>query len=82
MIALLSFKSSYSTTSFGHPYLKSLLKYIHEVHPNIVNICRILEPAAERLIKTHRLSRDDNWDAISEGLNDIILPKKHIRRST
>jgi predicted metallo-beta-lactamase superfamily hydrolase len=79
---LLRFKSSYSTIGFGYPYLKSLLKYIYEMHSNIISIYRILEPAAERLIKTHRLSRDDNWDAILEELNDIILPKNKIRRST
>jgi len=82
VIALLRFRSSYSTTGFGHPYLKSLLEHIQEVHPNIVSMCRILEPAAERLIKTHRLSRDDNWDAISEELNDVTLPKNHVRRPT
>lgn len=76
MIILLRSIHSYSTTDFNHQYLKSLLKHIHEVHPNVVSICRILKPAAERLIKTHRLSRDDKWDTVSEELEN------YVRRST
>jgi hypothetical protein len=37
-----------SPPDYDHAYLKSFLKCIHETHPNIVKMCRILEPIAEK----------------------------------
>lgn len=65
-------RSSYSTADYDHSYLKSLLKHIHEVQPNIVSMCRVIEPAALSLVRNHRLSSHDNWDALFTELGQYI----------
>jgi hypothetical protein len=45
--------SSYLTADYDHAYLKLLLKHIHEAYPNIVSMCRILEPVAQSLVRNH-----------------------------
>ena len=72
MLALLRLKFSYSATGVDHPHLKSLLRHIHEAHPNVVSMCRILEPAAGSLIRNHRLSTDDNRDATFKELEQYL----------
>ena len=64
--------SSHSIPDYDHAYLKLLLKHIHEMHPNIVSICRILEPVATSLVRHHRLSSDDDWDTISKQLREHL----------
>ncbi|RFU25266.1 hypothetical protein B7463_g11073, partial [Scytalidium lignicola] len=63
---------SYTLAEYDHAYLKSLLKEIHKAHPDIVNICRILELTAKSLIRSHRLCINDDWDAISAELAQYI----------
>ena len=72
MIACADVCSSYSTADYDHAYLKSLLKYIHEAHPNIVSMCRILEPVATSLVRNHQLSSHDDWDTISKELGEYL----------
>ncbi|KAH6704131.1 hypothetical protein BKA61DRAFT_617941 [Leptodontidium sp. MPI-SDFR-AT-0119] len=52
-------KRIYSIPDYDHAYLKLLLKHIHETHPNIVSMCRILEPVATSLVRNHQLSSHD-----------------------
>ena len=53
MIACADVWSSYSTADYDYAYLKLLLKYIYEAYPNIVRMCRILEPVAQSLVRNH-----------------------------
>ncbi len=71
MIAYANVWSSYSTADYDHAYLK-LLKHIHEAHPNIVSMCRILEPIAQSLVRNHQLSSHDDWDTISKELGQYL----------
>jgi hypothetical protein len=45
-----------------------VVRQIHQSHPHIVNMCRILKPAADNLVYHHRLSDDDNLDDIALDL--------------
>ena len=72
MIACADVRSSYSTADYDHAYLKLLLKHIHEVHLNIVNICRILELVAESLARNHQLSSYNDWNTISKELGQYL----------
>ncbi|KAH7379024.1 hypothetical protein BKA64DRAFT_242991 [Cadophora sp. MPI-SDFR-AT-0126] len=65
-------KRIYSIPDYDHAYLKLLLKHIHETHPNIVSICRILEPVATSLVRNHQLSSHDDWDTISKELREHL----------
>ena len=72
MIACADIWSSYSTADYDLTYLKSLLKHIHEAHPNIVSMYQILEPVAKSLVRNHQLSSHDNWDTISKELGQYL----------
>ncbi|KAH6719563.1 hypothetical protein BKA61DRAFT_714197 [Leptodontidium sp. MPI-SDFR-AT-0119] len=65
-------KRIYSIADYDHAYLKLLLKHIHETRPNIVSMCRILEPVATSLVRNHQLSSHDDWDTISKELREHL----------
>jgi hypothetical protein len=43
-----------------------MVRHIHQSYPQIVNMCQILEPAAESLVYRHRLSDDDLEDVAQD----------------
>jgi hypothetical protein len=45
-----------------------MVRHIHQSYPQIVNMCQILEPAAESLVYHHRLSDDDDLEDVAQGL--------------
>jgi hypothetical protein len=49
-----------------------MIRHIHQSYPQVVNMCQILEPAAESLVYHHRLSDDDDLEDVAQDLGRYL----------
>jgi hypothetical protein len=63
---------NYNPAKNLNPFLQLMVRHIHQLYPQVINICQILELIAKSLIYHYRLNNDDDLKNVAQDLRRYL----------